>query len=96
MKNEELDASCWFRTIVLGILIILCAIMCIAFSGCTQITVTKPDATYSVTIPPFVKADRVSISKDGDDYTFDLNEGSTGDVEAIAEAITAGVIRGMK
>ena len=76
--------------------IIIVAILIIALSGCTTITVTKPDATYSVTVPPFVKADSVSISRDGDDWTFDLNGGSTGDIEAITEAVTAGVVRGMK
>ena len=90
---EIRDSIRWGLT---GILVFVALILIVMLSGCTTITVTKPDATYSVTVPPFVKADSVSISRDGDDWTFDLDGGSTGDIEAITEAVTAGVVRGMK
>ena len=97
MKNEEKLLQEIKQRIKEGFLCVYVGIIVIIFmlmiSGCTQITVTKPDATYSVTIPPFVKADRVSISKDGDDYTFDLNKGSTGDVAELVGEITAAVLR---
>ena len=90
MNKVSLIYACyWVWTILLVVFIFV-------LTGCTTITITKPPITYKVTVPIGVDVSGLYINKAGDDYTIGLNEGSTGDIEALAEAVTAGVVRGMK